>query len=160
MTTKIDASELDEAETSDFHVVDGNSEAENRRSRLRAALRRGGGNKVVSEKSGVSISTLGGYVAGGDMKLSNLLAIAKACDVHVGWLAAGEGPMFGQPRPQLEPQKTASERPAKAFATIKVDMMAQALEAARETFEKAGAEPLPRELVQVMLLIYDGLNKP
>jgi phage repressor protein C with HTH and peptisase S24 domain len=66
---------------------------EDRRERLRKAVRRGGGRAVVAEVSGVSYGTLGDYLAGGEMKLSNAQALARATGVRLEWLATGEGPM-------------------------------------------------------------------
>ena len=135
-----------------------------RTERLRAAVRLGGGNNAVAARSRVPIATLNSHLGGRDMKTGTMLLLARACGVNVAWLAAGEGPMAGPTPspapPPSDPQNSALDRPQKTFATINIDLMAQALEAAQKTFTDAGATPEPRALVQVMLLLYDGMNKP
>ena len=94
------------------------------------------------------------------MKVPALVSLSKACGVNLLWLATGEGPMSSDAQVLSTPTNPSSDRQQKTFSTIKIDLMAQALEAARKTFSDAGASPEPRELVQVMLLLYDGMNKP
>lgn len=58
--------------------------------RLKAAVQAAGGNKAVSEASGVSISTLNAYLAGTMMpSLAKLAAIAQACGVTIDFLVSG-----------------------------------------------------------------------
>lgn len=59
--------------------------------RLRDAVKHGGGGKEISARSEVPLGTLNGYLAGGEIKLSNLLKLARACGVSVEWLATGNG---------------------------------------------------------------------
>ena len=59
--------------------------------RLREAVRKAGGNEVVSEKAGVPLRTLSNYLAGNEMKLSKLLDLAAACGVSPTWLISGAG---------------------------------------------------------------------
>jgi hypothetical protein len=144
----------------DFQVQAANLELAERVQRLKTAVRRGGGNKAVSERSGIPLSNIGAYVAGREMKVPALVSLSKACGVNLLWLATGEGPMSSDAQVLSTPTNPSSDRQQKTFSTIKIDLMAQALEAARKTFSDAGASPEPRELVQVMLLLYDGMNKP
>lgn len=66
------------------------------RERLRSAIKEAGGNKVVSQKSGVPISTLNSYLAlEADPKLTKLMAIADACGVTLDELT--------QPEPSQSP---------------------------------------------------------
>lgn len=64
-----------------------------RAERVRAAVKILGGNRQAVRKTGVPLSTLGGYMAGGEMKLSNVVALAQAAALRLEWLATGEGPM-------------------------------------------------------------------
>ncbi len=121
--------------------------------RLRTAIDRIGGNKAIMAKTGVPSATLQEYLSGREMKLSAAVIFAKECGVNLLWLATGEGPMTGSTG---EPQETA---PVKAFRDLKVDLMAEALEAARKMFADAKAKPTTRELVQVAFLTYDTLNQ-
>lgn len=74
--------------------VDGpKSDTEKANDRLRLAVREGGGPKLVSGKAGIPTTTLQGYLTGGEMKLSNAIALAAATGVRLEWLARGEGPM-------------------------------------------------------------------
>lgn len=60
--------------------------------RLREAVSKSGGPTQISERSEVALSTLNAYLAGGEIKLSNLLQIARACGVSVEWLVVGGAP--------------------------------------------------------------------
>jgi phage repressor protein C with HTH and peptisase S24 domain len=57
------------------------------------AVHGAGGRAAVAARSGVSYGTLGDYLSGGEMKLSNADALARATGVRLEWLATGEGPM-------------------------------------------------------------------
>ncbi len=76
----------------DFRDLATNSEAAGRFERLREAVLRAGGNKVVSAASGVPASTLGVYLAGGSWKLDTALALAQACETSLEWIVTGVGP--------------------------------------------------------------------
>ena len=67
--------------------------ARDRAERLRAALRLVGSARAVAAASGVPFGTLQNYLSGGEMKLSNALALAAATGVRLEWLATGQGPM-------------------------------------------------------------------
>ena len=72
--------------------------------RLKAAVKAAGGHGRVSEGSGIASRTLSYLLKGQEPKLSQLLAIAKTCDVRLEWLATGRGPMRegeGPAGPQL-----------------------------------------------------------
>jgi hypothetical protein len=97
-----------------------NRVVEERRARLRQALKAAGGNKVVAAKSGVSLSSLNEYVAGAQPRLMAGAAIAKACDVSLEWLATGEGPMARLDLPANVGQGT-------LLGTVNTDRLAIAL---------------------------------
>lgn len=59
--------------------------------RLREALQKTGGSKRAAELSKVPLGTLNGYLAGGEMKASNVVRLARACGVSVEWLLTGGG---------------------------------------------------------------------
>jgi transcriptional regulator with XRE-family HTH domain len=61
--------------------------------RLRQAVSKAGGPTRISERAGISLSTLNNYLGGGEIKLSNLLRLARVCGVTVEWLATGTGPL-------------------------------------------------------------------
>jgi phage repressor protein C with HTH and peptisase S24 domain len=75
----------------DVAVRGSNSDIESPFERLREAVRSAGGNKAVASLSRIPLTTLQGYLAGGEMKLTNVVALAKATNVSVEWLATGEG---------------------------------------------------------------------
>ncbi|MFT9382434.1 LexA family transcriptional regulator [Gluconobacter sp.] len=79
----------------DFAVEDENSELQAIAARLKFAIENAGGNKAVSERASVPLSTLNGYIAGRDMKGSAAAKLAQACDVSLEWL------YFGDARAQL-----------------------------------------------------------
>lgn len=67
--------------------------AESRVDRLKEAVQTAGGSAEVAKRAGLPLSTLGGYLAGGEMKLTNCTAIAEATGVRLEWLALGNEPM-------------------------------------------------------------------
>ena len=54
--------------------------------RLRQIVHGSGGTKRVAARAGVALSTLGSYLAGGEMKLSTAKQLCDACGVSLGWL--------------------------------------------------------------------------
>ena len=63
-------------------------ELRRRGERLRTAVDALGSRRVADE-AGVPYTTLRGYMAGGDMKLSVLAAVARACSITIDWIAYG-----------------------------------------------------------------------
>lgn len=56
--------------------------------RLRAAVKMAGGNKRISEKANVPLSTLNGYIGGKAIPtFHSITELAAACDVSLDWLA-------------------------------------------------------------------------
>lgn len=78
-------------ENANFPVPDENWEVSDVAKRLKSAVENANGNRAVSERSGVPLSTLNGYLAGRDMKASAAAKIARACGVSLEWLLIGEG---------------------------------------------------------------------
>ena len=72
-----------------FAVEDENCEIQATASRLKFAIENAGGNKAVSERASVPLSTLNGYIAGRDMKGSAAARLAVACNVSLEWLYFG-----------------------------------------------------------------------
>ena len=64
-------------------------EVKARAERLRAAVKNAGGNTQVAARAGMPFGTLNRYIAGRDMKASAMVALARACDVSLDWLAEG-----------------------------------------------------------------------
>jgi len=65
--------------------------------RLKILVSQEGGVSALAKKSGISISGIQRYLAGGEPTRKFLLALAKAADVRLDWLLAGEGGMFATP---------------------------------------------------------------
>jgi len=92
-------------------------------SRLRSAIGRAGGNKAVSTRSGIPLSTLTTYLAGRDMKASAAAKIAHACSVSVDWLLTG---VNSAPAPQMMAQAQ-SIVPIGADGTSEDDLVVSSL---------------------------------
>lgn len=84
-------------DSSNLSDQDQNRQIQEQVSRLRNAIQDAGGNQVVAAKSGVPLSSLNGYIAGREMKLSIAQKIAAACSVSVEWLASGREPISPLP---------------------------------------------------------------
>ena len=54
--------------------------------KLRLVVHKSGGTKQVAARAGVALSTLGSYLAGGEMKLTTAKLICAACGVSLAWL--------------------------------------------------------------------------
>ena len=69
------------------------------------------GSRRVAESAGVPYTTLRGYMAGGDMKLSVLASVARACGVTIDWIAYGSEPgVAREPGAGGDPTGDASDR--------------------------------------------------
>ncbi len=60
--------------------------------RLRMVVHRSGGTKQVAARAGIALSTLGAYLAGGEMKLTTAMQLCEACNVSLAWLVGDESP--------------------------------------------------------------------
>ena len=140
---------------SDFRVLDPNSEMMDRPQRLRFAVRRAGGPAAAATRAGIALTTLQAYLRGGEMKLSNAVALVAACNVTLEWLATGRGPVEPDAAsPLSEPQISAPLAPPPPFSGINVDQLAKALQAAAAAFQSKGTTPSMHQLAQVTALLY------
>lgn len=139
-----------------------NSDAIARAERLRQAIREAGGNKLVSARTGIPKTTLDGYLAGGEQKLSNTIALAAATGVRLEWLAAGTGPMreAAPTSGVAEPRESAPQRALGLTWQADPDRLARAYQQALDGLVVLpGHRPDPRRLMQITLLIYDELTE-
>ncbi|RUT27361.1 hypothetical protein C0V97_00920 [Asaia sp. W19] len=82
----------DPAPISNFPDLKENWEVSDVADRLKEAVRASGGNKAVSLKSGVPLSTLNGYLAARrEMGALPAAKLARTCGVSLDWLLFGEG---------------------------------------------------------------------
>ena len=148
METKLDTDDLVRAE---------NSAALERASRLRAAIKAVGSVQFVADRSGVAKGTLNAYLIGGEMKLSNATALAKATGVTLEWLATGAGPMKpGQPE---NPQETAPQRPLSLWRDTHMETLIAAYRSALQTLIAAGKDDADAAAVmRITALLYDELT--
>ncbi|RTL99744.1 helix-turn-helix domain-containing protein [Ancylobacter aquaticus] len=107
--------------------------------RLRLAIREAGGNKAVSEKSGVPLSTLNGAIAGKNQpRVSAMAAIASATGRSLDWLmmlSDTPSPAIGHELPDV----THIERLAFAGSAGSGSLVIE---------EAAGTSPLPSALLR------------
>ena len=149
--------EVSENATSDFQVQGGDPGSA-RAARLREAIRTVGTARAVAERSGVPFGTLQNYLSGGELKLSNAIALAQATGVRLEWLATGEGSMRegeqppAAPAPQLAP---ALEQPFRLFGKVRIDRLVQAYEGAL-----ASTKGTDRRLtMHLTVVLYDQLSE-
>lgn len=74
-------------------VQNDQAEIVQRTERLRQAVNQAGGQTVVGRRAKMPPTSVGNYLAGRDMKVAALVALAEACDVSLEWLATGAGNM-------------------------------------------------------------------
>lgn len=126
--------------------------------RLREAVDVAGGPKQVSDVSEVAYSTLLAYLRGGEIKLGNLLSLARACGVSVEWLATGGGrpPSW---RAQERAISMGSSEPQEPLLPPRIDV--QWLTKAIEIVDSLGGSALPpRERAVRIANAYDLLTAP
>jgi hypothetical protein len=133
-------------QTPDFRPAGVSSELEDRTQRLRAAVRRAGGNLKVSKVSGVPLSTLQGYLSGAPMKLEPAMALARACGMSLDWLVTGGAPISAPVAPTA---------PAPLFQTVNMDMLAAAIAGATKVFADQQRDPTGRPFAQIVCILYD-----
>ncbi|MDO9498999.1 helix-turn-helix domain-containing protein [Falsiroseomonas sp.] len=147
----MEADEDAEAELPGSGAEHGSAE---RASRLRAAVRAGGGNTVVARNAAMPVSTLNRYIAGRDMKASAMIALAEATGVRLEWLATGAGPMReGEAPASPPPPASPAPSPFRLFGQVKIDRLVQAYEGALATTR--GADH--RMTMHLTVLIHDQL---
>jgi transcriptional regulator with XRE-family HTH domain len=95
----------------DFDVAGVKSEVAERAARLKTAVKAAGGNQAVAQRASMNLGTLNNYIAGRDMKAASMVALAKACNVSLDWLATGR-----------EPPQTPADR-ARAAVSVALDQM-------------------------------------
>lgn len=126
-----------------------------RAARLKEAIRLVGNARDLTRLSGVAYGTVQNYAQGGEMKLSNAAAIARATGVRLEWLATGDGPM----RDEAAHSSPTPSRPRTLFSQINADVLGDAYATAIKALRSHGhANPEPRRVMQVTVLIYDQLT--
>ena len=122
--------------------------------RLRDAVRSAGGNAVISDRTGIPKRTLGRYLAGQDIKLPSLIAIARACAVSLEWLATGADPAAAPPAAAAAPAATPD-----LFAIVDMDLLGSAIAGATQVLEARGVKAEGRGFAQIVCLLYDEGRK-
>ncbi|WP_338665028.1 S24 family peptidase [Pararoseomonas sp. SCSIO 73927] len=102
----------------EFPVRDVSREVADRAERLRQAVREAGGNRAVAAKSGVPVGTIDNYVAGRDMRASNVARLAEATSVSIEWLLTGNGPRNGRSEVLLPPATLEASRAPPGYVSI------------------------------------------
>ena len=136
----------------DFAVPPAELRTTTRSERLRQAIHLGGGNKKVSEATGIGLTNIQNYLKGREMRIDTALALAEACGVTLEWLATGK-----DPAPQAPP--AAAARPPKLFSFVDTELLAAAVQGAIGVFEAKGAAIEGRAFGQIVCLLYDEGNQ-
>nr|WP_246523448.1 helix-turn-helix transcriptional regulator [Neoroseomonas eburnea] len=149
-----------------------------RGARVKEAIARVGTQKDAARLSGVAYGTITNYADGGEMKLSNAAALARATGVRLDWLATGEGPMRASdpPREQFHPSQIPAQAgflPGRGVAEpspggrasggtgiawqVNPERLARAYEMASERI--AGSSVTPTLIMRIALVLYDHLTE-
>jgi hypothetical protein len=118
-------------------------------------VRAAGGNNLVAQRSGVPLSSLNSYLRGREMKAGQLVRLAEATGVSLGWLATGDGPMRAgelQAPPAAPPAPP--ESPSRLFGRVKIDRLVAAYEGALASTR--GADK--RLTMHLTVVLYDQLT--
>jgi Bacteriophage CI repressor helix-turn-helix domain len=144
---------VSETENDDFGVHPSNPEILERAARLRQAVAEAGGNKAAARRAGVPLGTLNNYLAGRDLKVQALIALAEATGVCLEWLATGHGPM----RPGAV-ESSPAEEAVQPVTAIDIDRLTAAIERATELYDKFEKRPTPRRFARILSIIYDDIT--
>ncbi len=144
--------------------------------RVKEAIALVGTQMDAAQLSGVAYGTITNYVDGGEMKLSNAAALARATGVRLEWLATGEGPMRTAAGGDDAARPAATPRSAEmsGFAEpgvrgetgpgnvgiawqVNPERLARAYEMASAKI--TGASVTPTLVMRVALVIYDHLTE-
>jgi DNA-binding phage protein len=167
---------------SDFHEA-GEQSSSSFLDRLRGAVQKAGGPSSVSRGAGVPLSTLNTYLNGQPPKWTSLVSIANFCGISLDWLATGvdaapapanaiAGVMGQAMRAQAQRIEKDAEAGAAArmigqmvpdrdkrtqlFATINIELLASAMEAADNAIRQANPESTNwRARAQLSVVLYD-----
>lgn len=128
-----------------------------RAERLRTAAKKAGGNITVAKNSGVPLGTLNKYLAGGEMKLANVIALAQACGVSIEWLAHGKDTA----EEPAEPEFAAVSKRAniRLISIVNTAKLASSIKAVTDEMARNGAHPPLEETLQAAILLYDMMTK-
>ena len=125
--------------------------------RLRRAIKAAGTVQFIADRSGVPKGTINVYLAGGEMKFSNAIALAAATGVTLDWLATGAGPM--KPGEPANPQETAPQRPISLWRDTNMDSLITAYSAAVQALLAAGKDETdPPSVMRLTAIMYDQLT--
>jgi len=110
--------------------------------RISEISRRAGGKKKLAAKAHVSESHLYRYISGeSEPTASRLVALARAADVSIAWLATGEGEAF--PAAQT------------ATAAVDLDRLEEVVAKTRAKFKERGINLTPQSEAKVIRMIYE-----
>lgn len=125
--------------------------------RLRRAIKAAGTVQFIADRSGVPKGTINAYLRGGEMKLSNAVALAAATGVSLEWLATGQGPM--KPGEPVNPQETAPQRQLSLWRDTNMDTLIAAYRSAVQTLVNAGKDETdPASVMRITAVLYDRLT--
>ena len=136
-----------------------NTEANFRSQRLKLAIRQAGGNKHIAEVTNIPVSTLNGYLTGGEWKVSNLVALARACNVSVEWLATGQEPAAAAAAPAASNIQKPAEN-LELYDVVDMPRMADALRVVWGILALSGDRWTWLHRAKSVISTYDKLGQP
>lgn len=121
--------------------------------RVKSAVKKAGGNKTISAKTGIPLNTLSNYTTGrSEIKVANLIAIAVACDVSIEWLAIGKAQSPAITYPVTESGQANPEKPG----LIDSDFFMTLWRETHEAHEKYAINVTPDDFTKIVIATYNG----
>jgi hypothetical protein len=115
--------------------------------RLKEAIRDAGGNKAVSERSGIPLSTLNDALAGNtDIRSSNLVALARAVGKSLDWIMLGEA--------RTAPHAGFAEPPA-GYGSLRQELLEECIQLVEDWLVENRRTMTPDKKAQVLAYIYE-----
>lgn len=129
----------------DVRVSAPNSDADPAfQSRVEVAAARVGNATKLAEASGISRRTVGTYIAGdAEPSRPKLIAMARAANVRLEWLATGEGTMEAEPSG------------SQAAPKLIPDVLATVIQAVEEMLSRQDVAATPAEKASLIMSVYN-----
>ncbi len=127
------------------------SELQSRADRLRLAVRRAGGNKVVCERLGLPLASLQNYMNGRDMRATTVIKLADTCGVDRGWLLDGRNAEAADASPSTQTIRMQSD--------LDAERLRQAAAMVLAVQKTRNAPQSPEVFSKMLSFTYDNLQE-
>lgn len=125
--------------------------------RLKIIVDQVGNASRLGKLAGISYKSISGYLAGSnDPSRERLVAIAKAANVNLLWLATGEGPMRSGDTPDpAQPQEKAESAEERSQSPVDMELLTDIIRALENALAQTGRTLAPNKKAEVIAILYE-----